>query len=238
MHKNLLTLDELQEIDLKLDGVANAREVLMAEITELDRTVTAARQELLLKQEEQAQLEDEKASLDVTLAAESENIVRSDARLKEIKTQKEYQAVSKEISMARKMKAELDEQLLQKIGQIEELKVEIAEREGNLAQLEENVSSQQSEVQGKIDALEKDVAGDRKSREEKVRSLPANIVKRYGTLRELRRGIAVVEARDGSCLGCNMNLPPQLYNTLFRGNELITCPHCQRILVLRQQTQG
>lgn len=238
MHKNLLTLDELQEIDLKLDGVANAREALMAEIAELDRTVTAARQELLLKQEEQAQLEDEKAGLDVTLAAESENIVRSEARLKEIKTQKEYQAVSKEISMARKMKTELEEQLLQKIGQIEELKGEIAEREGNLTQLEENVSSQQAEVQGKIDALEKDVAGDRTSREEKVRSLPANIVKRYGTLRELRRGIAVVEARDGNCLGCNMNLPPQLYNTLFRGNELITCPHCQRILVLRQQTQG
>lgn len=238
MHKNLLTLDELQEIDLKLDGVANAREALMAEIAELDRTVTAARQELLLKQEEQAQLEDEKAGLDVTLAAESENIVRSEARLKEIKTQKEYQAVSKEISMARKMKTELEEQLLQKIGQIEELKGEIAEREGNLTQLEENVSSQQAEVQGKIDTLEKDVAGDRTSREEKVRSLPANIVKRYGTLRELRRGIAVVEARDGNCLGCNMNLPPQLYNTLFRGNELITCPHCQRILVLRQQTQG
>lgn len=238
MHKNLLTLDELQEIDLKLDGVANAREALMAEIAELDRTVTAARQELLLKQEEQAQLEDEKAGLDVTLAAESENIVRSEARLKEIKTQKEYQAVSKEISMARKMKTELEEQLLQKIGQIEELKGEIAEREGNLTQLEENVSSQQAEVQGKIDALEKDVAGDRTNREEKVRSLPANIVKRYGTLRELRRGIAVVEARDGNCLGCNMNLPPQLYNTLFRGNELITCPHCQRILVLRQQTQG
>lgn len=238
MHKNLKTLDELQEIDLKLDGVANAREALMAEIAELDRTVTAARQELLLRQEEQAVLEDEKASLEVTLTAEAENIVRSDARLKEIKTQKEYQAVSKEISMARKMKTELEDQLLQKIGQIEELRGEIAEREGNLAQLEENVSSQQAEVQGKIDALEKDVAGDRTSREEKVRSLPANIVKRYGTLRELRRGIAVVEARDGNCLGCNMNLPPQLYNTLFRGNELITCPHCQRILVLRQQAQG
>jgi len=238
VHKNLKTLDELQEIDLKLDGVANAREALMAEIAELDRTVTAARQELLLRQEEQAVLEDEKASLEVTLTAEAENIVRSDARLKEIKTQKEYQAVSKEISMARKMKTELEDQLLQKIGQIEELRGEIAEREGNLSQLEENVSSQQAEVQGKIDALEKDVAGDRTSREEKVRSLPANIVKRYGTLRELRRGIAVVEARDGNCLGCNMNLPPQLYNTLFRGNELITCPHCQRILVLRQQAQG
>ena len=238
MHKNLKTLDELQEIDLKLDGVANAREALMSEIAELDRTVTAARQELLLRQEEQAVLEDEKASLEVTLTAEAENIVRSEARLKEIKTQKEYQAVSKEISMARKMKTELEEQLLQKIGQIEELKGDVAEREGNLAQLDENVSLQQAEVQGKIDALEQDVAGDRTSREEKVRSLPANIVKRYGTLRELRRGIAVVEARDGSCLGCNMNLPPQLYNTLFRGNELITCPHCQRILVLRQQTQG
>jgi predicted nucleic acid-binding Zn-ribbon protein len=54
-------------------------------------------------------------------------------------------------------------------------------------------------------------------------------------LREQRRGIAVVEARDGSCLGCNMQLPPQLYNSLFRGDDLITCPHCQRVLVLRRE---
>jgi hypothetical protein len=65
--------------------------------------------------------------------------------------------------------------------------------------------------------------------------LPANVIKRYDSLRIQRRGQAVAVARDGYCLGCNMHLPPQLYNTLFKHEELITCPHCQRMLILKQQ---
>jgi predicted nucleic acid-binding Zn-ribbon protein len=61
--------------------------------------------------------------------------------------------------------------------------------------------------------------------------------KRYEKLREGCRGVAVVEARAGGCMGCNMQLPPQMYNNLHRGEELITCPHCQRILVLKQEPE-
>jgi predicted nucleic acid-binding Zn-ribbon protein len=207
-------------------------------MTVLDQQVAAARQDILAKEEELSSLDALKQGFEETLAAESENIVRSEARLKEIKTQKEYLAVSKEITAARKMKGELEEQLLQKIGQLEELKAEVAEQRGNLAQLEGNIAAQKAEVQGKVDALDHGLAEDRLARDQKAASLPAAVLKRYGTLRSNRRGLAVAEARDGSCLGCNMNIPPQLFNTLYRGTELITCPHCQRMLILKQQPQG
>lgn len=235
MQKNLQVLDELQEIDLRLDGIAGDRDSLIAEMTVLDQQIAAARQDILAKEEELSSLDAEKQGFEETLAAESENIVRSEARLKEIKTQKEYLAVSKEITAARKMKGELEEQLLQKIGQLEELKAEVADQRGNLAQLEGNIAAQKAEVQGKVDALDHGLAEDRLARDQKAASLPAAVLKRYGTLRSNRRGLAVAEARDGSCLGCNMNIPPQLFNTLYRGTELITCPHCQRMLILKQQ---
>jgi hypothetical protein len=235
VQKNLQVLDELQEIDLRLDGIAGDRDSLIAEMTVLDQQIAAARQDILAKEEELSSLDAEKQGFEETLAAESENIVRSEARLKEIKTQKEYLAVSKEITAARKMKGELEEQLLQKIGQLEELKAEVADQRGNLAQLEGNIAAQKAEVQGKVDALDHGLAEDRLARDQKAASLPAAVLKRYGTLRSNRRGLAVAEARDGSCLGCNMNIPPQLFNTLYRGTELITCPHCQRMLILKQQ---
>ncbi|HEU0265389.1 MAG TPA: C4-type zinc ribbon domain-containing protein [Geobacterales bacterium] len=50
--------------------------------------------------------------------------------------------------------------------------------------------------------------------------------------------MALAEARDGSCLGCNLNLPPQLYNSLFRYEDLVTCPHCQRVLTVRRADEG
>jgi hypothetical protein len=236
LRKNIQTLDEVQEIDLRLDGIEGVRNALLAEMDALDQTVVAARQDILAKEGEIAALDEERQGTELTLAAEADNIVRSESRLKEIKTQKEYVAVSKEIGVAKKMKAELEEQLLQKIGQLDELKGSVAESQANLASLEENISARKAEVQTKVDDLDRELAEDRIAREEKTKTIPPNILKRYALLREMRRGLAVAEARDGSCLGCNMNLPPQLYNSLHRGEELILCPHCQRMLVLRQQS--
>lgn len=235
LRKNLKTLDEMQEIDLRLDGIEGVRNSLLAEMDALDQTVAAARQDILAKEGEITALDEERQGVESTLAVEADNIVRSESRLKEIKTQKEYVAVSKEIGVAKKMKVELEEQLLQKIGQLEELKGAVSESQGNLASLEENISARKAEVQAKVDDLDHELAADRIAREEKVKTLSPAILKRYATLRKMRRGLAVVEARDGSCLGCNMNLPPQLYNSLHRGEELIFCPHCQRMLVLKQQ---
>ncbi|MGE3258094.1 MAG: zinc ribbon domain-containing protein, partial [Geobacter sp.] len=73
------------------------------------------------------------------------------------------------------------------------------------------------------------------NREQIVKELSSSVVRRYTQLRSQRRGQALAEAREGSCLGCNMQLPPQLYNTLFKCDELYFCPHCQRILILKQE---
>ena len=56
-----------------------------------------------------------------------------------------------------------------------------------------------------------------------------DVLKRYGNIR-MRRGLAVVSVRNGTCQGCNMNIPPQLYNVLQRGQTVETCPSCHRII--------
>jgi uncharacterized protein len=235
LRKNLKMLDGLQEIDLKIDAFKGEKDALLQEIAALDGKVAEARSVIAGKQEEVAACEGERLALEESLVTETDNIARSETHQKEIKTQKEYQAVSKEITTAKKLKGELEEQILQKLGRIEELKGEIAGMEENQLALEQNVAAQRTEVEAKIDRLEKGIAQDVGAREALVKGLSAQLMRRYDMLREQRRGIAVVEARDGSCLGCNMQLPPQLYNSLFRGDDLITCPHCQRVLILRRE---
>lgn len=235
MRKNLKLLDELQTMDLKIDGYKGEKEALQEEITALDAKVAEAQSAISQKKEELALLEEEKAKLEEGIAAEQENIRRSEAHQKEIKTQKEYQAVSREIATAKKVSAEQEEQLLQKIGQADELNGAISGIEETLSALKQNITTQKDELQGKIGSLENAIASDIAARDTIVKALPAAVTRRYGILREQRRGVAVVEAKDGTCLGCNMQLPPQLYNSLFRGDDLITCPHCQRMLILRQE---
>jgi len=233
LRNNLKSLYELQEIDLRIDGLDGEKGQLLSEAQALEAKLAEAREKIAARREEAQALETEKVTLEANLASENDNIVRSESHLKEIKTQKEYQAVSKEISGAKKLIVELEEQLLQKINAIEEIGADVAKKEAELAELEQNVALQQGEVQRKVETLESGIAADAATREETIKGLPASVMKRYSRLRDQRRGIAVVEAKEGNCMGCNMHLPPQLYNTLFRADDVLTCPHCQRILVLR-----
>ncbi|QEM66992.1 hypothetical protein FO488_01675 [Geobacter sp. FeAm09] len=235
MKKRLEMLEQLQEIDYLIDNLKTTQNGLTEEMGGIEQALIDARQELSGLESRVAQLEQEKTELESSQTVEQENIRRSETNMKEIKTNKEYQAVGREIAAARKQAAEIDEQTLQKVGQIEELNADIAARKETLAELERNTSQRRDEKQAEIDKLQQDIDADSARREAITKELPANLIKRYNALRQQRRGQAVAGARDGYCLGCNMNLPPQLYNSLFKGDELISCPHCQRVLILKLQ---
>ena len=197
--------------------------------------VETAREELLQLETTLAQREVERKELETTHAAELENIVRSETNMKEIKTNKEFQAVGREITAARKQVTEIEEQLLQKIGVIEELTGEITTKKSQLDELVENTSQRLQEKQGGVSQVQADIDIETERREGVVKTIPASLVKKFTILREQRRGQALAIARDGYCMGCNMHLPPQLYNNLYKNEELLTCPHCQRILILKLQ---
>ena len=184
MRKNLKMLDELQEIDLKMDAFKGEKDALLQEIAALDGKVAEAQSNLAGKKGELAALEEEKLKLEESIALEGENIQRSEGHQKEIKTQKEYQAVSKEITTAKKVRAEQEELLLQRFGQIDALRGAIAAGEETLLALEQNVATQKEEVQARIDRVEEGVAQVIAAREEIVRGLPAAVMRRYGMLRE------------------------------------------------------
>ena len=50
-------------------------------------------------------------------------------------------------------------------------------------------------------------------------------------------GVAIAEVKDGVCQGCYMNIPPQMYNELQRGNSLINCPSWERLIYWEKQDE-
>ncbi len=230
-------LEELQGIDLKIDGRQAEKDLLLEKVAGFDREIEEARLALDSLREEMTALRERKEESEQTLIVETDNIARSELRLHDIKTQKEYQAVLKEVSTAKKVKTDLEELLLASIGESEVLQGKIAEGEQNLAALNGNIALRKGEVEKQLKCLEAEIVADQSQRDATTAGLGAPLLNRYGMLREKRQGIAVVEARDGSCLGCNMNIPPQMYNNLYKGLELIVCPHCQRILYIRRQEE-
>ena len=235
MKKKLEMLEELQEIDQMIDTLKDAQIGLQAELDTISGELESARAEVQVVEERLALLEQQKGELDTNHSAELDNIARSETNMKEIKTNKEFQAVGREITAARKQVTELEELVLQKIAQIDEITGELTTRKSQLVELEENSAQRTTEKQAEIARVQKDMDADSARRGTLTQQMPASLAKRYDTLRVQRRGRALAIAREGYCQGCNMHLPPQLYNNLFKCDELLTCPHCQRILILKQQ---
>jgi len=237
LKKKLDMLEELQEIDQQIDVLKASQSGLQAELSGINQGVDVVRDEVTQLETSLVEREAEKSELEVTHAAELENITRSETNMKEIKTNKEFQAVGREITAARKQVTDIEELLLQKIGQIEALSAELAAKKGQLDELAENSAKRTEAKQSEINKIQSDINADTARREGVAKAIPASLVKRFTILREQRRGQALAIARDGYCMGCNMHLPPQLYNNLYKYEELLACPHCQRILILKLQQQ-
>ncbi len=169
------------------------------------------------------------------LALEEGNIARAEGRLTQIKTQKEYVAVLKEVDTAKKIAKEVSGQIAVKDSELAALGEEKAEKDADLAVLNERVTEQRNTLNAEQAKLEAELEAMTNRREELLKQLPASLRKRYQLLLDRRNGIAVVEARGGACLGCHMHLPPQQFNSLYVAAEVQSCPHCNRLLFIDDQ---
>ena len=228
-------LKELQEIDQEISSIEETRKCYRDELSEFE--ADAARVQSMLDElnEEMTALQHEEAQLQQSLLKEHDNITRVESRLPEIQTQKEYVAVLKEIDMAKKANKDLEEQLHAKQQEIGALDQDKAEKDSELAAIREKAEARGAEL-GQLMGESEAVLEKRKATRDSVaKQVPASLLRKYQTLFRRRGGLALAMARNGACLGCNMQLPPQQFNSLLRVTELQTCPHCNRLLYVEQE---
>jgi predicted nucleic acid-binding Zn-ribbon protein len=230
VQKQLQLLRDLQELDTEKKIVENDRQARLNEqqifktgIDRLQQMVDSLAGEINV-------LEAEKAELSSAMSLELENVERSEGRLPQIKTQKEYVAVLKEVDTANKLAKELQVKIDAKNDILTSLLADKAEKDAELASNTEQADKRCAEIDASLVAVNKQLAEMDSQREALLGELPKSLRKRYGLLMSRRAGVAIVEARGGACLGCHMHLPPQTFNSLFVVTEIQTCPHCNRLL--------
>ncbi len=230
MQKQLQLLRDLQELDTEKKVVVDEQQTglneqlsLKAELDRLQGMVDSLAGEISI-------LDGERAELVNILTLERENIERSESRLPQIKTQKEYVAVLKEVDTANKLAKETQASIDAKNEILESLAADKVEKDGELATSTEQAGARCAEIDASLVAVNKRHAEMDRQRGAFLEELPKSLRKRYELLMTRRAGLAVVEARGGACLGCHMHLPPQMFNSLFIINEVQSCPHCNRLL--------
>ncbi len=230
MQKQLQLLRDLQELDTEKKLVEterqnglNEQQILKAELDRLQQMVDGLADEI-------SALEGEKAELVSAMKLELENVERSESRLPQIKTQKEYVAVLKEVDTAKKLAKDLQVSIDAKDEVLLSLTADKEEKDGELGAHTEQADARCAEIEAALIDVNTKLAEMDRQRSVLLGELPKSLSKRYGLLMSRRDGVAIVEANGGACLGCHMHLPPQMYNSLFVVNEIQSCPHCSRLL--------
>ena len=230
LREKLKALEELQQIDLDAGGLRGEADTIPARRAEIEAGVAAARKAY---ETEKARLEDnerERRQVESLLAMERDKVKKWEGRLGEIKTPREYAALSREIDIAKKTNESQSEQLKVLAAAAGELKK-------GLDSAADALSERELGAQDELAALDKrgadyasklcELDGRRGEASKKVD--PA-LLSRYENIKRRRAGVAVAPVVGSTCRGCNRHIPPQLSIVLQRADSVETCPNCNRII--------
>ncbi len=229
MRDQLKLLEELQRHDAKLQELEGVMKDLPQKLTaaenailELERLLAKERSELLDTETFRKTQEDEQHEAE-------QQLTRAKAKFSQVKNLRESNAVQREMEVTRRQIDGRDEEVQKLAAALSQQRDKINEHEATLVSERQALEAQRQIVQKRLTEMQGQIELARTSREETAKLLRPDVLRKYGTIR-MRRGMAVVAVKDGTCRGCNMNIPPQLYNVLQKGSSLELCPNCNRII--------
>lgn len=235
MKEQINVLVKLQKLDTEtirikstLNDVSKKLENLDSGLKEVEQTIKD--QESIID-ELKKQYRDYEADVKMNLARNNKNQVK----LRSIKTNREYQSLIKEIEDVKAKNSSIEDKMIECLDRMDETEKIVATKKDEYIKLSDRIKSEKESIEQeagfdrkKLDELDMD--------REKVSGLiNSELFKKYLVIKgQHQGGIAVVPVKDAVCQGCNVNLPPQLYNELFRHDSLKFCPNCQRIIYLKE----
>jgi predicted nucleic acid-binding Zn-ribbon protein len=157
-------------------------------------------------------------------------IEKSNIRLSNIKSNKEYKAVLKEIEDLKKAKFQREEKSLQVMEEIEVLRKKCQDNDKEVAERRKKLDEEKKEVLIELKALDDELRLFEKKRDLLSQTVEQELLKKYLLLKERKQGQAISPVSQAVCQVCHMRIPPQMYNELIRGDSLLRCTNCGRII--------
>lgn len=230
LREKLKALEELQQIDLETNEVRAELEGIAPKREELDGKVQEARKAY---DDERARLdgnERERRSIESLLGLERDKVKKWEGRLSEIRTPREYAALSREIDIAKKSNDTQSEQLKTLTAQAADVQKALEERAEWLAEQEEAAQGGLKQLEERRAAVEAKLQQLEARRSQAAGTVDPGLLAKYENIRRRRAGVAVAPVAGISCSGCDRTLPPQLVIVLQRADSIETCPNCHRII--------
>jgi hypothetical protein len=234
LDEQLKLLIELQKIDSSIISIAERIESLPRKLDEFRAPVKKASDSFQKAKLKYEALNKKKKDKDLQLDEIQDKIDKLKSRTSEIKTNKEYEAHLKEIKKFENDKYQVEEEILALMEEIEAFAKDLKNEEIKFKKAEEDFKRQEKLLEEEKKELHLEMESQKAKRKDFVAHIDEENYSQYMNLLKRMGGLAVVETKNEVCLGCNTNIPPQLYNDIKKNDALYTCFYCKRFLYYKE----
>jgi predicted nucleic acid-binding Zn-ribbon protein len=227
----LKTLFELQSIDDQLDELEEMRGDLPNAVQALEEKINAIKEDIVSKETEQKDSLKKRKENENEIEKLKENQKKFKAQLYQVRNNKEYDALTKEIDHTDELISKFEAENDALADMSKKLTDEIESVKPQLDELNEELKVKQADLKVIIKANEKEEAKLRGKRKEIEVQTKKPDHAAYMRIRKAKKGMAVATIRRSACSGCHNIVPPQRQLEIRRNNKLFFCEYCGRILV-------
>lgn len=190
----------------------------------------AARQRVATDKERLTASQTARRELEKEVAVHQGRLSKFRDQLMAVKTNQEYQAMQKEMAFAQSEIKAIEDKILERMLEADELTATLKRAEAELAKEQKAIDGDRRLLDAEVVELKASVERIASERAALAAALDPAVFGVFELVARRRNGVAVAEARDGICTICHVRLRPQVFNTVRRNDEIVQCDSCQRIL--------
>ena len=215
--------DVIYAIKKELQQAPQELEALETRFTEID----ANRNKIIEKLEH---LQEQEKRLAGEIDDDSARLKKSKSKLMQVENTREYHAMMREMDSMEKMNRSREEE---KFALAEELQLQndkLAEVDLTYTGVKAELEVKRDGLQAKMDAAAAKLETLESQRMDASSQVPQPVFQRYEFIRSRLEHPVIVPVKEGICSGCNISIPPQSFIELQRGQQILSCPNCQRLI--------
>lgn len=237
MIAELSQLIALQETDVEIKRCNIEISALPGRQAEIEQNFAVSAKEFLALKTEFETSTAERLRLETEVAAENAKHEKFKADLMKATNEREYTTAVREIDATRKVISTLETELLKMMEKVEKLEVQVNERSPEIEASRAVVDKQIKVINKAVKADQEKLATMHAERLQLLAQLSPPTRATYERVARLKSGLALSLARNYSCTACRMTIRPQVFNELRRGEKIIECENCGRILYYKADAE-
>ena len=231
-------LRSLQEIIYEKIGLEKSIQEIPKLLGTQEELLNRIKKTFIEKNSDYEKLKTEENELKNLLAESELTREKSEKNMDAVSTQREYEALDKEIKDASEKEQQYRKDLQQRERLLSELDEQIKQHASLIEQQEKELEDRRKKIEAEISDKQKQKDTLLKKEAKLTENLDTEVVFKFERIIKNKMGIGIVAIKGNVCMGCHMILPVQFANEVRIGEEFVFCPYCSRILFYEESAEG